>query len=56
METRLQEGTFFLETYWFRVAEKVIQTAIEVYELDELQAKALREVFLRPNDYVVEVT
>ncbi len=56
METRLQEGKFFLETYWFRVAEKVIETAIEVYKLDEAQAAALRKVFLRPNDYQVELT
>lgn len=56
METRLQEGQFFLETYWFRVAEQVIETAIRVYELDEVQADALRKVFLRPNDFEVELS
>jgi hypothetical protein len=56
METRLQEGKFFLETYWFRVAEQVIDLAIEVYGLDTEQGNALRKVFLRPNDFVVELT
>lgn len=55
METRLQEGTFFLETYWFRVAEQVIELAIEVYGLNNEQAKALRQVFLRPNDFQVKL-
>jgi hypothetical protein len=55
METRLQEGTFFLETYWFRVAEQVVELAIQVYNLDEERANALRKVFLRPNDYEVQL-
>lgn len=55
METRLQEGQFFLETYWFRVAEQVIEKAITIYGLDEAQANALRKVFLRPNDFEVNL-
>lgn len=53
--TRLQEGKFFLETIWYLVAEKVIAKAIDVYRLDDEQAQALREVFLRPNLYVVDL-
>jgi hypothetical protein len=56
METRLQEGKFFLETYWYRVAEKVVEMAIEVYGLDEERAEALRKVILRPNDFEVQLT
>ena len=52
---RVQEGKFFLETVWFLVAEKVIAKAIDVYKLNEEQAQALREVFLRPNLYVVDL-
>jgi hypothetical protein len=55
METRLQEGTFFLETVWFRVAQEVVELAIQVYGLDAEQADALRKVFLRPNDFQVQL-
>jgi hypothetical protein len=53
--TRLQDGKFFLETIWYKVATKVIEKAIEVYGLDTEQSEALREVFLRPNLYVVKL-
>lgn len=53
--TRLQDGKFFLETIWYKVAVKVIEKAIEVYRLDDEEAAALREVFLRPNLYVVKL-
>ena len=57
METtkRLEDGKFFLETIWYTVATKVVEKAIEVYGLDEEQAQALREVFLRPNLYIVNL-
>lgn len=53
--TRLQDGKFFLETIWYKVAVKVIEKAIEVYRLNDEEANALREVFLRPNLYVVKL-
>ncbi len=53
-EQRLQEGIFFWETVWYKVAEKVVAKAVEVYGLDEEQAEALRTVYLRPNLYQVK--
>lgn len=51
---RLQAGIFFWETVWYKIAEKVVAKAIEVYGLDAEQAAALREVYLRPNLYQVK--
>ncbi len=53
-DERLQAGTFFWETVWYKVAEKVVAKAIEVYKLDVAQAEALRSVYLRPNLYQVK--
>ena len=52
---RLEEGKFFLETVWYRLAMRIIQEAIVFYELDEEQAVALRGVYLRPNNYQVDL-
>jgi hypothetical protein len=51
---RLQDGIFFWETVWYKIAEKVVAKAIEVYKLDAGQAEALRSVYLRPNLYQVK--
>jgi hypothetical protein len=49
----IEEGRFFLETVWLKIAMEVIETAIRVYELDEEKAAALREVFCQPSLYSV---
>lgn len=56
LSPRLQDGKFFLEILWYKVAEKIVEKAIDIYSLDEEQASALREVFLKPNLYVVNLT
>lgn len=40
---------------WYAFAEKLFARAVEVTELSEEQAEALRAVVLRPNDFVVEI-
>jgi hypothetical protein len=55
LSPRLEEGKFFLETVWYKVAISVVQEAIRFYELDEEQAAALKAVFLRPNNYPIEL-
>lgn len=52
----LEEGRFFLETIWLKMATEVIETAIRVYQLDTERADALRRVFGQPRLYVVELT
>ena len=53
MDDHVEEGRFFLETVWLRIALEVIETAIRVYGLDTEQAAALREVFGQPRLYTV---
>lgn len=50
-DPRIQEGLKLLGFLWYDVASRIVKQAIRVYELDPQQAKALREVYLRPNDY-----
>lgn len=52
----LEEGRFFLETVWLKIATEVIETAIRVYQLDTEQADALRRVFGQPRLYRLELT
>lgn len=44
-------GLEFVRITWKRIAEKVVEKAILVYNLDEKQADALRKAFLKPNHY-----
>ena len=53
MDNHVEEGRFFLETVWLRIALEVIETAIRVYKLDAEQAAALREVYGQPRLYTV---
>jgi hypothetical protein len=46
-------GTQFLEMFWYFVADRVVNTAIQYYQLDKERADALRRVYLRPGDYVI---
>lgn len=51
----LEEGRFFLETVWLKMAADVIETAIRVYQLDTERADALRRVFGQPRLYGVDI-
>lgn len=50
-----KEGLEMIESMWYSLAVKIVKLAIEIYKLDEEQAKALKEVFLKPNDYTVRL-
>ena len=52
---RIEEGRLFLEFVWLTTAERVVETAIQVYGLTEDQAAALRRAFLRPGDFKVAI-
>ena len=49
----LEEGRFFLETVWLKIATEVIETAIRVYKIEPDRAAALRQVFGQPALYTV---
>jgi CDP-diacylglycerol pyrophosphatase len=52
----IEEGRFFLETVWLRVAIEVVETAIQVYKLEGEEAEALRKVFGQPRLYTVALS
>jgi len=47
------QGTILLSFVWYEVARRVVEKAIQVYELSPEQATAVKKVFLRPGDYTV---
>jgi hypothetical protein len=53
MNPYLRCGTSVLSVAWFQIAQKIVEKAVRIYELDEEQTAALKKVFLRPNDYGV---
>jgi hypothetical protein len=55
-DPELQEGIDMLESIWYLLAIQIVNLAIDVYKLNSEQAKALRDVFLKQNNYYVTVT
>jgi hypothetical protein len=53
IQTNLEAGTTFIETLWFSYASRIIDKAIQVYQLDEEQAGSLKEKFLKRGDFAV---
>lgn len=54
-ETELQEGIEMIESIWYITAVKIVELAIKAYNLNEAQSKALKEVFLKQNNYYVKL-
>jgi hypothetical protein len=48
-------GLNYLRIVWFLLAQKLVEKAVEVYNLDPEQANALRKVYLKPNHYYIEI-
>ena len=44
-----------IESIWYGVGVQIVNMAIHVYNLTDAQAKALKEAYLKPNDYSVRV-
>lgn len=53
MDQRTEEGVALLQSIFYETAYRIVTLAIKVYNLDSEQAAALRDVYLRPNDYEV---
>jgi hypothetical protein len=49
--SRTDIGLEYFRILWIRIAEKVVDKAINVYQLDNDQAEALKKAFLKPNHY-----
>lgn len=53
MEPRMRNGSHLLQMLWYFTAQRIVDTAITVYKLDNERAESLRQVYLRPGDYTV---
>ena len=53
IQTPLEVGTRFIETFWYAYACRIIDKAIEVYKVNDEIAAELRTKFLKRGDYVV---
>jgi hypothetical protein len=49
----VDQGHILLSFLWLEVAKRVVEKAIQIYELTPEQGAALKKVFLRPGDYSV---
>ena len=45
----------YFRILWYSVAQKVVNKAIQVYDLDEGQAEALKKAYLKPNHYYARI-
>ena len=54
-DPELDEGIELLESMWYLVAISIVNLAIEVYKVPEEEARVLRDVFLKQNNYFVVV-
>ena len=52
----VEEGVSILESIWYLTAIKIVELAIQTYKLDAEQARALRDVYLKQNNYHVTLT
>lgn len=53
-EKRMRDGANFLGAVWEDVARRIVELAIQVYELSPEVAEALRTAFLRRTPYLVQ--
>ena len=49
----MRTGRHFLQMMWYFTADRIVETAIRLYKLDNERATALRQVYLRPGDYTI---
>jgi hypothetical protein len=54
-DTDFQLAQKVLYDLWYEYAERLLERVIEVCGLTDDQASALRQIYLRPNGFVVEV-
>ena len=55
-DPEIEEGKGILESVWYLLAISIVELAIQTYGLTPEQARALRDVFLKQNNYYVLLT
>ena len=53
--TNVEKGREFAERFWFSLAKRILKIAGEHYKWDEAEWEENINLFLRPNDYVVNI-
>ena len=51
----LEKGILFAERVWFSLARRIVQIAGEHYKWTDEEWTEISNLFLRPNDYTVQV-
>lgn len=54
-DPRIQDGLDIISLMWQETAFKIIELAIQVYNLNKEQADAIKDIYYRPNDYIAEL-
>ncbi len=54
-DPEVKEGIEIIESIWYLMAISIVEMAIKTYELKEEQATALKDVYLKQNNYFVEL-
>ena len=54
-DPEVKEGVEIIESIWYLMAISIVEMAIKTYELNEEQAQALKDVYLKQNNYFVEL-
>jgi hypothetical protein len=54
MNTPFNIGTRFIETLWYAFANRIVDKAIKLYNVDDEKAEELRKKFLKRGEYKVE--
>ena len=54
--TPLEVGSSFVETLWYSYACRIVEKAVEVFNLDEDKANEIRAKFLKRGDFIVKAT
>ena len=54
-DSRIAEGAEIVQSMWYGLAIQIVNMAIRIYNLNPEQAKALKDIYLRPNDYSVRL-
>jgi hypothetical protein len=54
-DPRIQEGIDIIQSIWYGVGVEIVNLAIKTYNLNPEQARALRDAYLKPNEYTVRI-
>ena len=52
-DPEIKEGIEIIESIWYLMAISIVEMAIKIYGLNEEQAQALKDVYLKQNNYFV---